>query len=223
MAAGLFGYLGYDMVRQMEELPPPNPDPLGIPDAILMRPTITAVFDTVKDSITVVTPVWPENGVDAKTALARAAERLSGVVESLDRPLDKSPARGRCRAARRRRRSPTPRRTNISPWCARPRNISPPATSFRSCRPALRGALHAAAVFALSRAAAAQSVALSLFPRLRRLRGRRLQPGNSGARARRHGHHPAHRRHARRAARRRTKTRRWKKNCSPIRRNAPSI
>ena len=30
MAAGLFGYLGYDMVRLMEELPPPNPDPIGI-------------------------------------------------------------------------------------------------------------------------------------------------------------------------------------------------
>ncbi len=33
MAAGVFGYLGYDMVRLMEELPPPNPDPIGIPDA----------------------------------------------------------------------------------------------------------------------------------------------------------------------------------------------
>ena len=40
MAAGVFGYLGYDMVRQMEELPAPNPDPLGLPDAIMMRPTI---------------------------------------------------------------------------------------------------------------------------------------------------------------------------------------
>jgi anthranilate synthase component 1 len=37
MAAGLFGYLGYDMVRLMEELPPPNPDPIGIPDAIMIR------------------------------------------------------------------------------------------------------------------------------------------------------------------------------------------
>ena len=90
MAAGVFGYLGYDMVRQMEELPPPNPDPIGIPDAVLVRPTIIVVFDAVKDSITVVTPVRPEKGVDAKTALARAIERLSGVVESLDRPLDKS-------------------------------------------------------------------------------------------------------------------------------------
>src|ERR1039457_5299475 len=90
MAAGVFGYLGYDMVRLMEELPPPNPDPIGIPDAVLVRPTIIVVFDAVKDSITVVTPVRPEKGIDAKTALTRAVKRLSGVVESLDRPLDMS-------------------------------------------------------------------------------------------------------------------------------------
>jgi anthranilate synthase component 1 len=90
MAAGVFGYLGYDMVRLMEELPPPNPDPVGIPDAILVRPTLIVVFDAVKDAITVVTPVRPEKSVDAKSALKRAIERLSGVVDALDRPLDKS-------------------------------------------------------------------------------------------------------------------------------------
>jgi anthranilate synthase component 1 len=90
MAAGVFGYLGYDMVRQMEQLAPPNPDAIGIPDAVLVRPTVIVVFDAVKDSITVVTPVRPETGVDAKTALNRAIERLSGIVESLDRPLDMS-------------------------------------------------------------------------------------------------------------------------------------
>jgi anthranilate synthase component 1 len=74
----------------MEELAPPNPDPIGIPDAVLVRPTIIVVFDAVKDSITIVTPVRPEKNVDAKTALARAVERLARVVESLDRPLDKS-------------------------------------------------------------------------------------------------------------------------------------
>lgn len=49
MSAGVFGYLGYDMVRLMEELASPNPDPIGIPDAILVRPTIIVVFDAVKD------------------------------------------------------------------------------------------------------------------------------------------------------------------------------
>jgi hypothetical protein len=62
MAAGIFGYLGYDMVRLMEELPQPNPDPIGIPDAVLIRPTIVVVFDAVKDTLTVVTPVRPESG-----------------------------------------------------------------------------------------------------------------------------------------------------------------
>jgi anthranilate synthase component 1 len=89
-AAGLFGYLGYDMVRQMERLPNVNPDPLGTPDALLIRPTIVVVFDSVKDQITIVTPVRPERGVSAKAALARAAERLNAIVDKLDAPLPKS-------------------------------------------------------------------------------------------------------------------------------------
>jgi anthranilate synthase component I len=93
MAAGIFGYLGYDMVRQMEDsLAAPPPDPIGIPDAILIRPTLVIAFDAVKDTITVVTPVRPQAGVSAKTALTRAGERLSAIVDALDRPLNKSSA-----------------------------------------------------------------------------------------------------------------------------------
>ena len=88
MAAGVFGYLGYDMVRLMEELPPPNADPIGIPDAVLVRPTVIVVFDAVKDAITV-TPVRPSAASTPGGAHPRT-ERLAGIVESLDRPLDKS-------------------------------------------------------------------------------------------------------------------------------------
>jgi anthranilate synthase component 1 len=90
MAAGVFGYMGYDMVRQMEHLPAQKPDPVGIPDAVMLRPTLIVVFDTVKDLMTVVTPVRPEPGVDARAARARAVERLTRVVDLLDKPLDKS-------------------------------------------------------------------------------------------------------------------------------------
>jgi anthranilate synthase component 1 len=53
---------------------------------------VIVVFDAVKDAITVVTPVRPEAGVDARAALARATERLAGIVDSLDRALEKSVA-----------------------------------------------------------------------------------------------------------------------------------
>ncbi|MBV8800915.1 MAG: chorismate-binding protein, partial [Alphaproteobacteria bacterium] len=93
MAAGLFGYLGYDMVRLIERLDAPPPDALGLPDAVLVRPTITAVFDTIRDEITVVTPVWPQAGVDARTAYTRACERLREVTQEIGRPVPQSGAR----------------------------------------------------------------------------------------------------------------------------------
>ena len=51
MAAGVFGYLGYDMVRLMERLPEPKETGTGVPDAILIRPTLMVVFDSVRDEI----------------------------------------------------------------------------------------------------------------------------------------------------------------------------
>ena len=91
MAVALFGYLGYDMVRLIERLPDPPPDPLNLPDAILMRPTITAIFDNIRDEILIVTPVWPESGLDARAAYARASERLMDTVSDLERPAPAVP------------------------------------------------------------------------------------------------------------------------------------
>ena len=90
MAAGVFGYLGYETVRLMERLPAAKPDPIGMPDAILIRPTIVVVFDSVRDAITVVTPVRPVKGISAAEAEADARARIDRVVADLDRPLDKA-------------------------------------------------------------------------------------------------------------------------------------
>ncbi|MBZ9935788.1 anthranilate synthase component I [Mesorhizobium sp. BR1-1-16] len=87
MSAGIFGYLGYDMVRQMEDLGPPNPDALGLPDAIMMRPTVMVIFDAVKDEITIVTPIRPADGVSAEEAHRRAVDRLTDIVDTLEGPL----------------------------------------------------------------------------------------------------------------------------------------
>ncbi len=87
MAAGVFGYMGYDNVRLIERLPNLRPDVLGVPDAILVRPTIMVIFDAVKDEMTVVTPVFPRSGETAKSAYAAASDRLASVVRALDEPL----------------------------------------------------------------------------------------------------------------------------------------
>jgi anthranilate synthase component 1 len=86
MAAGVFGYMGYDTVRLIEDLSSPRPDALGIPDAVLMRPTLIIVFDNVKDEMTVVTPVRPGRQ-SADKAYAAARKRLERVVRALDAPL----------------------------------------------------------------------------------------------------------------------------------------
>jgi anthranilate synthase component I len=92
MAAGVFGYLGYDMVRQMEHLAPVKPDPIGVPDAIMLRPTIMIVFDSVKDEISVVAPVRPKRGTSARAAYEIALERIESVVTVLEGPLAHDPA-----------------------------------------------------------------------------------------------------------------------------------
>ena len=92
MAVGLFGYLGYDMVRLIEtKLGAPPPDPLNLPDAIMLRPTVVAIFDNVRDEIVLVSPVWPEAGVDARAAYARASERLNDAIGDIERPAPSSP------------------------------------------------------------------------------------------------------------------------------------
>jgi len=88
MAAGIFGYMGYDTVRLMERLPEPKTDPLGFPDAIMIRPTVMAIFDAVKDEVTVISPVRPAEGVGPETAYDRAKARIEAVVDGLDQRLD---------------------------------------------------------------------------------------------------------------------------------------
>ena len=87
MAAGIFGYMGYDTVRLIEHLPNEPRDVLGVPDCILMRPTIMVIFDTVKDEMTLVTPVYPGADQSAATAYADARQRLSRVVTALEEAL----------------------------------------------------------------------------------------------------------------------------------------
>jgi anthranilate synthase component 1 len=87
MAGGLTGYLGYDMVRLMEHLPVKNADTLGLPEAIMLRPTLFAIFDNVRDELFLAAPAYATPGQDAAAALATAQARVAAARAALGRPL----------------------------------------------------------------------------------------------------------------------------------------
>ena len=87
MAAGLFGYFSYDMIREIEEIPNTNKTIVETDDALLLRPSLIAIFDRLKDSITLVTQVRPEDWDNAEVALESAHARLTSAIDDLDSPL----------------------------------------------------------------------------------------------------------------------------------------
>ncbi len=92
MAAGLVGYMAYDMVRQMENIGPARSDPLGLSTSIFIRPTIMAIFDSVTNLVTVVTPVRAGADVEAQLAFDRAHTLIDQMIDRLDAPLPLMPS-----------------------------------------------------------------------------------------------------------------------------------
>ena len=86
MSAGLVGYMSYDTVRLAEHLPDNNPDTIGVPDGLFVRPTLLVMFDNVNGTLTAVTPVRPGQA-DAQTEWDLASQRLDSVMDALDRPI----------------------------------------------------------------------------------------------------------------------------------------
>ncbi|MDH5749448.1 MAG: anthranilate synthase component I [Rhodospirillales bacterium] len=90
MASGLVGYMSYDTVRLVEKIPDDNPDTLGVPDGMFLRPTVIAVFDSIEDTVSVITPVWPDPDKSADAAFEEALKRLGQVADDFERGLPES-------------------------------------------------------------------------------------------------------------------------------------
>ncbi len=87
MAAGLFGYFGYDMIRLIENIPDTNEAIIEMDDALLLRPSLIAIFDRLQDSITLVTQIRPNDWENATTAWNESQSLLSRAIKDLDSPL----------------------------------------------------------------------------------------------------------------------------------------
>ncbi|HEV7400459.1 MAG TPA: anthranilate synthase component I [Solirubrobacterales bacterium] len=97
-AGGAVGFFGYDLVRTVEPLGEPNPDPLGLPDMALMVTDLLLVFDHLRHELTIMACAFAddEGGIDAAYeraagAIADARHRLRGAVPAAERPTVAEP------------------------------------------------------------------------------------------------------------------------------------
>lgn len=84
--SGLVGYLGYDLVRQMERIPDDNPDELQLPDLVMMLAADVAVLDHHNGELWLVANTYQVDAADAERAWHYAVDRLSAMAEVLSQP-----------------------------------------------------------------------------------------------------------------------------------------
>ena len=90
LQSGLVGYVGYDVVREVENLPNVPPDARDLPDAVVNVIGSMIAFDHWRQRLYVLESVSTV-GVDIDAAYATAVSRINEAVELLARPLPYSP------------------------------------------------------------------------------------------------------------------------------------
>jgi anthranilate synthase component I len=90
---GAVGVFGYDLVRAVEPLGEPNPDPVGLPDLALMLTDGLLIFDHLKHTITILVNANLEAEPDVERAYAQAAARIADVREALAGPVPRTEPR----------------------------------------------------------------------------------------------------------------------------------
>lgn len=86
-AGGAVGLFGYDLVRAIEPLGEPNPDPLGLPDLALMITDVVLAFDHLHNELTILSCAWVDAHTDIDEAWQAAAARIESVRERLRGPV----------------------------------------------------------------------------------------------------------------------------------------
>jgi anthranilate synthase component 1 len=84
---GAVGFFGYDLVRVVEPLGDPGPDPLGLPDMALMLSDSLVVFDHLKHTVTILANADLKAEPDLERAYAAAVRTISQVRDALAGPV----------------------------------------------------------------------------------------------------------------------------------------
>jgi anthranilate synthase component 1 len=91
-AGGAVGFFGYDLVRTVEPLAEPNPDPLGLPDMALMITDVLLVFDHLRHELTILSCAFAGEDGEIDAAYERAARTIADVRERLRGAVPSPPA-----------------------------------------------------------------------------------------------------------------------------------
>jgi anthranilate synthase component I len=86
-AGGAVGYFGYDLVRTVEPLGEPGPDPLGLPDMALMLSDALVAFDHLRHTITILANADLDVEPDPERARASAQRTISEIRCALAGPV----------------------------------------------------------------------------------------------------------------------------------------
>jgi anthranilate synthase component I len=84
---GAVGFFGYDLVRTVEPLGEPGPDPLGLPDMALMLSDVLVSFDHLKHTITILANADLDAEPDLELAYEAAAQSIAEVRAQLAGPV----------------------------------------------------------------------------------------------------------------------------------------
>ena len=89
IACGLFGYLGYEMIKYFENVKMIKKDKLDLPESIFIRPSLTLVFDNVNDKLYISKIISP-NQKKALETFKLAESEIANLIQKITRPLKKS-------------------------------------------------------------------------------------------------------------------------------------
>ena len=192
-AGGAVGFFGYDLVRTVEPLGAPNPDPIGLPDMALMVSDVLVVFDHMRHELTLMAYAVPDERTDLDAAHANAVAAIADVRERLRGPVPRpavtparEPAKFESNMTREQFEANVRRCDRVHP--RRRRIPGRPLT-------ALLGPVSGRALLDLPRPADDQPLAVHVLPGLRRLPARRGLARAAGEGDGAPGRDPADRRH----------------------------
>jgi anthranilate synthase component 1 len=90
---GAVGYLGYEAVRRLEELPSPGSDPLALPESLFLFVDSLLIFDHAKNKIKIVALARPDGDEAYRIATARIEELAARLKAPLEPPHPTPPPR----------------------------------------------------------------------------------------------------------------------------------